>query len=44
MKNRVISTNVQLLLMRSVFVCLNLVENISVARRFTKSEKKRDIC
>jgi len=39
MKSRVIGMSVQLLLMCSVFVCLNLVENISVARRFTKSGK-----
>jgi len=36
MKNHVIGMSFQLLLVCSVFVCLNLVESISVARRFTK--------
>lgn len=39
MKNHVISMSVQLLLGCSVFVCVNLAENISVARRFTKRGK-----
>jgi hypothetical protein len=36
MKNHVISMSVQLLLVCSVFVCLNLVESIYVAHGFTK--------
>jgi len=40
MKNHVISTRVQLLSVCFVFVCLNLVENISVARGFTKRGKQ----
>jgi hypothetical protein len=39
MKNHGISMSVQLLLVCSVFAFLNLVENISVARRFTKCGK-----
>lgn len=38
-KNPVVIMNVQLLLVRYVFVCLNLIENISVPRRFKKYEK-----